>query len=136
MTVALLDEIKSEASKSDIVRLVGDLASMRLILVWPRVSIIHRSDSEIEKNHDRALPRWRRLWLGYDVDFWEIEALADIPTERDAKRILMTAQALFWVYPDNTVNIFAHQLAQATMTNRVINASKKGKKEKAENGSD
>ena len=123
---ALLDRLKKLESEEDSFSLVGDLPAMRLLIVWRRVTVYRRDPADYEGLLGRALPPWRRLWLPFELDFDELAAAADIPTRRHAQTEAERAMSLLWVYPDNSANAFALELAIRTYKSRLEKTTQAG----------
>lgn len=122
----LLAQLKRLETEEDALPLAGDLPAMRLVLVWRRVTIYNRDPADYRGQLDRSLAPWRRLWLPFELDFAELAAAADIPSERLAEQEAERAMSLLWVYPDNSTHAHAHALAVSTYRARIAQNTRAG----------
>ena len=108
----LISDARFRESKEGIVALVGNLPTMRLILAWHTVTI---NFVKPESMHGIALMSdAKRLWLGAELDYDEIAAVARIPRTLVEDHVF-EAQMHSWIYPDGTVNKYAKKLANVTV---------------------
>ncbi|MBK8233024.1 MAG: hypothetical protein IPK72_21175 [Candidatus Eisenbacteria bacterium] len=122
----LLQQLKRLEAEEDALPLAGDLPAMRLVLVWRRITIYNRAPDDYRDLLNRSLAPWRRLWLPFELDYAELAAAADIPTERLAREEAERAMSLLWVYPDNTTHAHAHNLAAETYKARIAQNTRAG----------
>ncbi len=108
----LVATAKARENKEDIVSLVGNLPSMRLILIWPTVNI--QVPEGEARNMSNLMRDCRKIWLGVELDYEDISNTARIPYSV-VKEHVFEAQMNLWIYPDNTVHQYAKELAKATI---------------------
>lgn len=108
----LIAAAKARASKEDIVALVGNLPTMRLVLAWPTVTI-HVPEGEV-RNANNVMRDCRKIWLGVEVDYDELAAVTRVP-HACLRNHVFEAQMHLWIYPDHSVHPFARDLAKATI---------------------
>lgn len=109
--VELIAKLKLTESKNDIISLVGNLPTMKLILAWPNVAITF---SDEQQRGDKNPSDRRKIWHGVELDYDEIAEISRLP-HSVVREHVREAQAHLWIYPDNTVHRFAKELAQATI---------------------
>lgn len=100
-----ISKLKQRESKNDVVPLIGNLPTMRLILAWPKVEVFIHEEVETEREE---------LWAGIDLDFQAIAEMARIPFSHIEQHV-REAQAHHWIYPDGTVHAHALELARSTI---------------------
>lgn len=96
-------KLKQRESKNDVVPLIGNLPTMRLILTWSKVEMHVSEEAEKEE-----------LWAGIDLDFQAIAEVARLPFSHVEQHV-REAQAHHWIYPDGTVHANALELARSTI---------------------
>jgi len=116
---ALVKDAKSRECKEDIITLLGNLPTMRLILAWPTVSIAIDPDFDPRAQHSGGpnicqMNDTKKMWVGVELDFDEIAAATRIPRAVVQEHVF-EAQMNRWVYPDGTVHAYARELAKATI---------------------
>ncbi len=111
----LIAELKTKEQNSDCAALIGNLPTMRLILIWPKIEL-RLPDGPADYPTEVRMTV-RRIWIGVEIDYEamdEISKAARIPFTK-VREHLIEAQRSCWIYPDGTVHEFAHRLSIATM---------------------
>lgn len=104
-------KLRQTESKNDVVPLIGNMPSMRLVLAWPKVPLLIPSEfevSEIPTNPAVA------IWVGIELDFVLLAEITRMPVSV-VKQHLREAQLHRWIYPDGSVHAHALDLARATI---------------------
>lgn len=107
----LIAEAKEREKKEDVVSLINNLPSHRLIMNWPNISL-DVPDTHIFPTNHNGIPR--QIWAGVECDLDEVSILARIP-KAFVLQHLREAQMALWIYPDGTVHKHALELAKATI---------------------
>lgn len=102
--------LRQSESKSDVVPLIGNMPSMRLVLAWPKVHLLIPDEFEVAD-----LPRntTAALWLGIELDFVALAEMTRMPVSV-IKQHIREAQLHRWIYADGSVHAHALELARAT----------------------
>ena len=103
-------QLKRAEIKSDVVPLIGNLPSMRLVLAWPKVELHTPDEIEIA---DANSCQTMLLWAGIELDFVLLAEMTRLPFSA-IKQHIREAQLHHWIYPDGSVHVHALDLARAT----------------------
>ncbi|MBU0691540.1 hypothetical protein KKH18_06970 [bacterium] len=110
--LARLAQLRQTEAKSDVYPLIGNLPTMRLILVWPKLALdLPEAYESNEPNAARALDD---LWAGIILDYPALADSARIPLSV-IKQHVREAQVHRWIYPDGSIHAHALELARATI---------------------
>lgn len=104
-------KLKRTESKNDVVPLIGNLPSMRLVLAWPKVVLRIPDEVEIADEHSNTT---ELLWAGIKLDLVALAEVARMPVSV-IKQHLREAQLHRWIYPDGSVHAHALELARGTI---------------------
>lgn len=107
----LIADAKAHEQKEDVVGLIGNLPSMRLVLNWPHIPLAVPDEFELPTNHNSTA---RKIWAGVEIELEEVALLARIPGPKVLEH-LREAQTQLWIYPDGTTHKHALDLAKATI---------------------
>ena len=104
-------KLKRTESKNDVVPLIGNLPSMRLILVWPKVELCTPDEIEVADPPGNTI---KLLWFGIELDFVSLAEMTRTPISV-IKQHVREAQLHRWIYPDGSVHAHALELARGTI---------------------
>lgn len=104
-------KLKRTESKNDVVPLVGNLPSMRLVLAWQKVALRIPDEIEIADEHTNTT---ELLWAAIELDLVALAEVARMPVSV-IKQHLREAQLHRWIYPDGSVHAHALELARGTI---------------------
>lgn len=104
-------KLRQTESKNDVVPLIGNMPSMRLVLAWPKVHLYVPDEIEVA---DLPTNTTAALWHGIELDFVSLAEMTRMPVSV-VKQHVREAQLHRWIYPDASVHVHALELARATI---------------------
>lgn len=104
-------KLRRTESKNDVVPLIGNLPSMRLVLAWPKVALRISDEIEIVDEHANTT---ELIWAGIEMDFVSLAEITRMPVSV-IKQHIREAQLHRWIYPDGSVHVHALELARGTI---------------------
>lgn len=104
-------KLRQTESKNDVVPLIGNMPTMRLILAWPKVELCIPDEIEVADPPGSTI---KLLWFGIELDFVSLAEITRVPVSV-IKQHIREAQLHRWIYPDGSVHAHALELARGTI---------------------
>lgn len=106
-----IGKLRQTESKNDVVPLIGNMPSMRLVLAWPKVPLLIPDECEVTET---PLNPAAAIWVGIELNFVLLAEITRMPVSVITQHV-REAQLHRWIYPDGSVHAHALDLARATI---------------------